>query len=211
MADPRHRGGEGLDRVDAGRGGGGRHAHHADQQRVELISPNAMPSAPSTICAAKPTAMNGRIASTMASRQVEQRQSPRSFRDRHAARRANPTRKIGFVAFQVATRPVLEIARRERLDCGDQGEGDRADGAAWSPISIRSARAIRRRGRAGNPDSIRASGRSAITASRTGCIAARLFFLARLVNHCLALPDRDRHPSRAPRSGATSSSTTASS
>ena len=51
------------------------------------------------------------------------------------------------------------------------------------PISTRSNPAIPRRGRAGTCCSIRASGRSASTASRTGCGRGGCIFLARLVNH----------------------------
>ena len=54
---------------------------------VELIRPNAMPSAPSTSCAAKPIAMNGRIASIEASETsaISGMNSPRSssLHDRH--------------------------------------------------------------------------------------------------------------------------------
>ena len=59
VADARDAGGEGFDRVDPGRGRRRRDAE-ADQQACCEITPNAMPSAPSTSCAAKPTPTNGR-------------------------------------------------------------------------------------------------------------------------------------------------------
>ena len=152
--------------------------------RCRLITPNAMPSAPSTICAAKPTAMNGRIASSDGEPKVEHRAHLRAVsRRQHAARAREILQHRWALRAPSCGGPVLEIGRRERLNARDQQRGRGRCSGAWPPISIRSARAIPRRGRAWKSCSIRACGRSAITASRIGCIAARLFFLARLVNH----------------------------
>ena len=99
-----------------------------------------MPSAPSTICAAKPTAMNGAIASTVESDRVH---APPC---RAVSNRADESDKIDRVyAVRVGGPEVLPgNPAALRLDRG-RTRGIAPCSDASPPISIRSARAIPRR------------------------------------------------------------------